>query len=557
MVILGLSDGPESGAALVLDDRPVAVEVQERHDRKRRSNAFPWSAIDEVLEEAGLRARHVEAIAIAGRISPPPVVRRWPRLRRLVDDPFSPVVDLQVAWTAMQRESGFGAFDADVAAEGFEKQFRSVGFEPRRVEVVDVHRCLAETAYRTQTRDELLVVAMHPMGDGAAVSAHQCQGGDVERVWSQKGFSSLHVHLRRCLAVLGAGDDADPHRVWARGARAKPDPALVAVLRQQLHAVGPRLSRRPFPIPQRVGDPVYKALAEADPDVAAASLVENLVEAATDVVRHHLRLYGTGGDLAVVGAMFDIPRVAGAIAALDGVDRLWIPPAPGHGALPLGAAATVAGMMPHRCASPGLGRTFRDRQCERAVSVAGLPVVPLTDEAPVAGALLAQGLAVGRFRGRSGWGRHGGGTRSVLVRADDPVAIQRVRDALGRPDEEPVCLYVAPEEPALFLSKVPEAARFGHLALPATPAFAARCPGVVARDGRVHVHRVEVESDPGLAATILHVVRATGCPALACFPLASGDEPVVSVPGDAIRVWRRSGLDALLLGGFVIQRPTG
>jgi carbamoyltransferase len=71
------------------------------------------------------------------------------------------------------------------------------------------------------------------------------------------------------------------------------------------------------------------------------------------------------------------------------------------------------------------------------------------------------------------------------------------------------------------------------------------------------VQRVDAESDPALATMILSVSRATGCPALACFPLASGDEPVVAVPGDAIRVWRRAGLDALVLGAFVIQRPTG
>lgn len=554
MVILGLADGPESGAALVLDDRTVAVEWQERHDRKRRSGAFPWSAIDEVLEEAGLRARHVEAIAIAGRITPPTFVRRWPRLRRLVEDPFSPVIDLQVAWQAVMRESGLGAFDADVAAERFERQFRSVGYEPRRVDVVDVHRSLAELAYRTQTRDQLTIVAMHPMGDGTAVSAHRGAGGDVERLWAQRGFAALHVHLRRCLAVLGVDDHADLAQVWGRAARAKPDPDVLEALRGQLHAVGPRASRRPYPLPQRKDDPVYTALASVDPDVGAASLVQNLREVATDVVRHHVRQFG-GDDVAVVGAVFDIPRVAGAVAAeVDAVARLWVPPAPGYGGLPLGAAAAVAGLVPHRCAAPGLGRVYHDRQCERAVAVAGLPVVKMADEGAVLGALLAEGKAVARFRGRGGWGRHGGGTRSVLVRGDDPARVARVREALGRADDEPVCLFLAPDEPVAHLDRIPEAARFGHVALPATPAFVERCPGVVCADGVVHVHRVEPETDPGLAAAILAMQRATGCPAVACFPLAGGDEPLVAVPGDAIRVWRRAGLDALLLGAYVHQR---
>ncbi len=69
MVILGVGDGLDAGAALVVDDRPVAVEAQERLDRVPRSRAFPWGAVDAVLQESGLRERDVDLIAVAGRFA--------------------------------------------------------------------------------------------------------------------------------------------------------------------------------------------------------------------------------------------------------------------------------------------------------------------------------------------------------------------------------------------------------------------------------------------------------------------------------------------------------
>jgi predicted NodU family carbamoyl transferase len=71
VVILGLGDGLDAAASLVIDDEVVAVEREEHHDRTPRSRAFPWQAIEAVLEEAGLRHRHVDEVGLAGRFSPP------------------------------------------------------------------------------------------------------------------------------------------------------------------------------------------------------------------------------------------------------------------------------------------------------------------------------------------------------------------------------------------------------------------------------------------------------------------------------------------------------
>ena len=52
MIILGIADNHDSGAALVIDGKLSAAVNQERIDRDKGSGRFPWGAIDAVLDIA-------------------------------------------------------------------------------------------------------------------------------------------------------------------------------------------------------------------------------------------------------------------------------------------------------------------------------------------------------------------------------------------------------------------------------------------------------------------------------------------------------------------------
>ena len=327
MVILGLGDGVDAAAALVIDNQLIAVESQERHDRTPRSRAFPWAAIEEILEEAGLRARHVDQVVVAGQFTPSFFLRKHPNLKRLVKDAFSPAIDAGVFVQALLRQSGLGAFEADRAAEWIENILKGKGFNPQRVHAMDTHRALAEGAYRTQERDDLLVFSLHPLGDGAAFAVHRGTDGQMDRVFGQRGFSALHVHLQRCATAMGFDPVLQEQHMWAVAAKGTPDIRLLELLSHELHAEGPRLSWRGYPLPQARTAPVYRALAEMDVATAASSVLTNLIRAVQSVIRFHVRANQIG-DIAVVGSVFDNPRLCGSIADLDEVKSVWVPPPP-------------------------------------------------------------------------------------------------------------------------------------------------------------------------------------------------------------------------------------
>lgn len=554
MVILGLWDGVDAGAALVLNGELVAVEHEDRFVREPRARRLPWQAVDGCLEAAGLRHRDVDVVAVAGRFTPPLFARKHPGLRPLLrPDVFSPAVDVEVFLQATLRHSGFGAADADRAAEWFETVLGARGFSPQRVVMVDMHKALASAAYRCQPDDDVLGLTLHPFGDGLSAAIHRCNAGQIDRAWSQKGFSALHTHLDRCIAAVGMDPLLDPQAFWALAGRGTPDPDLLHVLDRVLRADGPALTPRPYPLPSHRGRPIYKALAAAPREVAAASVYRNLAGVIADLVRWHVREQGVR-DVVLGGSVFDNPRLVADLAEVEEIERLWVEPSPGFGALAIGAAVSVAGVAPHRL-PPGLGTDWSESQVQRAFASVGVRPVRVADPVAWATERLAAGKGVARFQGRAGFGRHGAGSRSVLVRADDPAAVARVRSALGRSElEEPAVLWL--DTPgggaARHLAKARHAAH-GAVAFRVDEDFARRYPAAVTADGRARLQAVEAAHDPELHRWLTAFHQRTGNSALVCFPLASGGGPTVAVPGDAVRTWQRCGLDAIVAGPFVAE----
>ena len=62
MIILGLADNHDAGAALVIDGKLVGAINQERIDRKKGSGGFPWGAVDVLLKEHNIAYRHVDRV---------------------------------------------------------------------------------------------------------------------------------------------------------------------------------------------------------------------------------------------------------------------------------------------------------------------------------------------------------------------------------------------------------------------------------------------------------------------------------------------------------------
>lgn len=541
MLVLGLVEGRQGGAAVAVDDRLVAWAPAGPTDA---ADDMPWSAAERALQIAGLSCADVDIVSVAGRYTPM-FLRKRPLLRRMLEAPFTRMLDATVALRSALRQSGIGAFDADATAEWLDGRLRERGYNPRRTMTVDVHRALAEAAYRLQPADEALVVTVHPMGDGAAMAVHVGRSGQLDRVYAQAGFDALHTHLVRVMAALGLRVEQGVEAVAALGASGQVSDEAVRLLQERLFADAGRLSRGGG---ARSEDALFAALRALSPEDAAASVIEHLGGVVADVVEHHARAQGIG-HVSLAGGVLEAPAIVAKVAELDVVRRITVLPAPGHALLPIGAAACEAGLSPHL---PDwlLGPAPDDAEIDEVVKRARLN--PRATVGLIA--RLSAGEAVPRFRGRPGPDRLGLGARCVLVRPDDRAALDAARAALRLEAHTPARVLVRAGAGDLRWARPEVVGRCTSWATACVrPEGAGELLAACGVGGGLVVQEVEAAQDPGLFRLLDAAAAAWGTGALAALPFAEADGPVATDPAHAVEIWRRAGLGAMQLGGLVVE----
>ena len=130
MLVLGVADNHDSGAALVQDGQLVAACGQERIDRKKNSGAFPWGAIDTVLDQAGARYRDVDRVVFGTSFTPSWLLRRFPEFHHSRKDggQFSPLLNGYVAYQVALRKSGLHMQEVAACKRLLIKKLQQRGF---------------------------------------------------------------------------------------------------------------------------------------------------------------------------------------------------------------------------------------------------------------------------------------------------------------------------------------------------------------------------------------------------------------------------------------------
>lgn len=555
MIVLGIADNHDSGAAVLVDNRLVAAVNQERIDRVKSSGAFPWGAIDAALETAGVAEREVDRVVVGTAFTPAAPLRAFPERHAAAREQgqFSPMLHAYVLYQSALRATGLHTLDVDIGEQILRSRLKARPFGRAGVELVDHHRAHAEAAYRTQSAAEALVLTLDAMGDGLSVTVSVGRDGQLDRLYRQSGLSSINNFYARITELLGFVGNRHEGKVMGLAAQAEPPQALLAHMRLRLRFVGPGFSRTPIRH-EPITAPFWAEIARYSREEVAAAAQRTLEDAVCDFVRYWVGKTGVR-TLTVAGGTFANVRLNHKIAQLDEVDRLWVLPHMGDGGLAVGAVLTASQRAPEALPDAYLGPGFKDQQHYKALSLADLPRNQLREgDGPVLDQLLA-GRIVCRFDGRMEWGPRALCNRSILARADDAEAPARLNKALSRNDFMPFAPVIRAEDaPRLLrgLDRAPEAARFMTVCFEATPELRRVAPAAVHVDGTVRPQVLTARDNPSVHALLGALGERTGCPVLINTSFNIHEEPIVCTPGDAIRTWRRSGLDALWMGQYLV-----
>jgi carbamoyltransferase len=305
---------------------------------------------------------------------------------------------------------------------------------------------------------------------------------------------------------------------------------------------------------RRPGEPINTR----DADLAAA------LQAATDRVMLDLaaRLKAETGAsaLCLAGGVALNCVSLGRIARESGYDDVFVQPAAGDAGTSLGAAlhlyhTEVGGQDRYKMTHPYLGPAYTEDDMLTALRAAGLSYRREPDIVGRTAALLAAGRLVGWFQGRGEIGPRALGNRSMLAdprdaRVNDRINLHGKHRAAWRPFSPSILAEHAPAWIEVGARSLSHGTM--NLTYPVHREKRRLIPAVVHADGHTRGQLVTKELNPRYHALISRFHELTGIPLLLNTSFNGPGEPIVNTPSEAIAMFMRSGLDALVLGDLLI-----
>jgi carbamoyltransferase len=241
------------------------------------------------------------------------------------------------------------------------------------------------------------------------------------------------------------------------------------------------------------------------------------------------------------------------------VDRLFVQPAASDDGVALGAALAPyldnGGKLPNRAMRHGYwGPSFDDSVIEPLLRTYKSRYRRLGDVAPAVAELLAQGKIIGWFQGRMEFGPRALGSRSILADPRDPEMNTKVNNAVKfREWWRPFAPSFKKEAAAEYLESATDSP-FMILTAQVRPEKRAIIPAVTHVDGSARPQTVEKETNPLYWRLIDEFGKRTGVPVIMNTSFNLRGEAIVHTPTDAVRTFFSSGMDALCIGSFLVEK---
>ncbi len=561
MIVLGINAASHNtSAALVADGRLVAFAEEERFNRERYTMAFPEQTVRFCLETAGVKASDLDLVAFAGvprteilqsafdalRLAGRPWYRSWLRDQVLVTGLYKGV---------RQSRRIRGKF----------------GYEGRTVHIGH-HVCHASSSFHCSPFEDAAVLTIDAQGDGLASAVFEGRGAKL-RLRKSWGFPEFSLgHFYDCVAewlafkpvkdagkVMGLAPYGNPetHRdKFARMVRMDGSGDVRFDLDWLKFDPGRRSSERfeqlfgpPRELDQDPTDPRF-----ADVAAGAQAVVEDAVMALAREAREI-----TGIPRLCLAGGVALNSVANGKLAMAGIfDDVWIQPAAYDAGLALGAAFSAwhdtggerRFVMTHAYWGPD---TTTD-DVRAALRRAKTQWREVEDPALEAARLIAEGKIVGWYQGRAEVGPRSLGNRSILADPGRPEAKDVVnREVKHREGFRPFAPSCTLEDSPRFF-EMGTATPFMLHVWPVRPEMRAKLPGITHVDGSARLQTVAREDNPLYHRLLVELGRHTGIPCVLNTSFNIRGEPIVNSPSDALKCYFTTGLDALVIDRFVLEK---
>jgi len=592
LIILGISCYfHDASAALISDGQLIAAAEEERFTRIKHDYSYPTNAIEFCLKKASIDASDIDYVVFFEK-----PFTKFERLLKTAIQGFP-----KTYWMFAQSMRTW-LFDK-LWIKGLISDHLKI--DPKNIMFSEHHISHAASAYYCSPFKESAILTFDGVGEWATTTIGKGTGGKLEIEDEIHFPHSLGLLYSAFTAFLGFEVNEGEYKVMGMAPYGKPKyvSEVYKIIRinednsfwldqkylsfhystkksftkKMIQLFGePRDANIPF-FTKSSGYPSYfgdkpsnfeelSAYNQHYADIAASIQIvaeEMILELATEACRR-----SGSNNLCLAGGVALNSVANGRILRETPVENLYIQPAAGDGGCALGAALYLwhdgLGNSENRFIMDHAywGEEYNDDQISKAIDSSEFNSQYINNEDDLLDMTvdrLTSGKVIGRFNGRFEWGPRSLGNRSILA---DPRS-NKMKDLVNTKIKfrEPFRPF-APSALAEITESYFElpnatdnmAARFMLLVTNVHEDKQDLIPAV-SHMGTARVQTVYKETNSSYYNLIERFGQSTGVPILLNTSFNVRGEPIVSSPHDALNTFRNSGIDTLVIGNHIVDKP--
>jgi len=567
MVILAFYYEHNSSACVIIDGKIVAAIAEERLSRVKNDATFPIHSIRWCMEWAGVKDNEIDLVVSAGKSLRLDV-------HSFFDFPsevFSPKERLKLRVKQAIRSKhfrGMGAVDGELPLYCEKIKLR----QDCRVVLVEHHLAHAASAYYTAGLGDqkTLIVTMDGIGDATTCALWRGVNNRIEPIRSYGHDASIGWFYGNATEGLGWRHGSDEWKVMGLAPYGTPKPGSLDGF-HPIFAEGKLANAHDygrFDIWRDHGSLHFHGKEASDlGQIAERMGRENFSAEVQRVVEEQMMAFIVPTlrqedvrSVCCSGGCFLNVKFNQKLWYSGELEDQWIYPDPGDAGLSIGA-----GLYAYYQANPSQynerlkdlywGPSYEDSEIELILKERGLVFEKPDDLAARVAKLLELNYAIGWFQGRMEAGPRALGGRSILMSPLHAANKDRINAKVKyRESFRPFCPSLLAEHRETYLKNARDE-RFMITSFEAKEEKHDSIPAVVHVDGTVRPQLVYRESNPRYYDVINAFGKLTGEYLVLNTSFNVKGEPIVCHPREAIKCFFDTGLEALVLGSYVILKP--
>jgi len=520
--ILGLGGLLSDPACCIIKDAHIASAVEQaKVSRQDRPGTFPEEAFRICLEIAGLKPEQIDCVAIARPFAP---------------GPESPA--------QLELRARFPSSD---------------------IIVVEHHHAHAASAYYVSGFETASVLSVDRAGDFRSAVLFRAERNQLTPVRELYFPDSLGDLFNRVTALLGFEPRADEHKVqWLS---AQGEPTHLELFRAILHRGGsawPQLDRSYFEA-DRLSHGGFSARffesVKLDPGRALSPSEKAEIAASlqTAICESVIRMLGAAENVCLGGGLALNARLVHALE--QHYAHAFVQPVAGNAGTALGAALYAwhnfyqAARVPFDTLC--FGPAYSAQQIKQVLENCKLRFRYLLTEGDLiqrAVAALNEQKIIAWMQGRMEFGPRALGNRSILASPLNPYSSENLNVYIKHRESFRKFAASVPEELAGEYFEVGPNARFLATVAKVHPQHRETFASAILGHDLIRVHTVRRQENPLYHSLLMAAGAATGLPVLYNTSFNLFGDPLVCTPRDAVRSFYSSGIDALFVGSFFLEK---